>query len=149
MVEVRITVDGAELARRRGNGELLMLMQFKDSEGRLYDGDQLLYVIAMDYHVRPRRKNSIEMRRDDDNFLFIRAAQFPDDISGLIDLCGKPSVGKQFLYRQSTPRLLKGRSRNFRDARLLFVDPGNVGGKPVKRRADSRVIGKPGNLGLT
>src|SRR5438105_4661314 len=36
MVEVRITVDGAELARRRGNGELLMLMQFKDSEGRLY-----------------------------------------------------------------------------------------------------------------
>jgi len=32
-----------------GDGDRLVMA---DSEGRLYDGDQLLYVIAMDYHVR-------------------------------------------------------------------------------------------------
>jgi len=98
--------------------------------------------LAMNFHLRARGKNRIEMRGDDDDFFFIHAAQLCDDVSGLIDLHRKSSFGKQLLDRRSTLRFLKRRRRNLRNTRLLVIDPGNVRGKPIKSRADSRVIGK-------
>src|SRR5258708_4431575 len=97
----------------------------------------------MNFYVRTGGKNSIEMRGDDDDFFFIHAAQSCDDVSGLIDLHGnQTSFGKQLLDRRSTLRFLKMRRRNLRNTRLLGVDPVNVGGKPIKSRADWCVNGK-------
>jgi hypothetical protein len=94
----------------------------------------------MNFHVRASGKNGIEMCGDDDDFFFTYATQFCEDVSGLIDLRRKSSFAKQLLDRRSTLRFLKRRRRNLRDARLLIIDPGNVGGKPIKSRADSCVV---------
>ena len=54
--------------------------------------------IAVNLHVRAWRKNGVEVRGDNDNFLFIHTAQFPDDVAGLVDLHVEASGGEKSFY---------------------------------------------------
>jgi hypothetical protein len=104
--------------------------------------------LAANFHVSGRRKNSIEMRSNNDDFLFIRAAQLRDDVSSLVDLHGKPRFAKQVFECRGALRFLKRWSWNLRDAHLLVVDPGNVWGKPIKSLADACIVWKARTLSL-
>src|SRR5216683_1111394 len=82
------------------------------------------------------------VRCDDDNLFFIHAAQFADNIAGLVDLDRETGFGQQGFDRGGALRFLKRRRRDFRNARLLVVDPGNIGSEPIESGADSGVVGK-------
>src|SRR5258708_24507964 len=95
-----------------------------------------------DLYVRASGKNRIQMRRDDDDFLFGRATQFSDDVAGLVDIDGKPCLGEQWFNSSGAFRFLKGRRGDSREACLLVVDPGNIRCNPIKSGADLRVCSK-------
>ena len=97
----------------------------------------------MHFDVRTRRKNGVEVRRDDHNFLFIHAAQLPDNVASLVDLSRQSRIRQQFLDRTCPLRFLKWRCGNFGNPRLLVVDPGNIRREPIKSGADSRVLREP------
>jgi len=99
--------------------------------------------IAVDFHVCAGRKNGVEVRRNNDNFFFIRTPQFPDDVAGLVDVRWQASFSQQLFDRRCALRFLKRRRRDFRDACLLVVDPRNIGREPIESRADPRVVGEP------
>ena len=94
----------------------------------------------MNFYVRAGRKNGVEVRRNNDNFFFIYTAQFPDDVAGLVDVRRQAAFGQQLFDRRGALRFLKSRRRDFRDTRLLVVNPGNIGREPIEGRADSHVV---------
>jgi hypothetical protein len=49
---IRLQVDGADLAKRRGKGELLMLFQVKDAEGRRFQDHGIVDLEKLDQNIK-------------------------------------------------------------------------------------------------
>jgi hypothetical protein len=96
--------------------------------------------LAADFHIRFGGKNRVHVRGEDDHILFVRAAQFTNDVPSFIGMDGEARFSEQILHRSGSLTLLKRGRRDFREVDLLVVNPGNVWRKPVERRANPRVV---------
>ncbi len=97
----------------------------------------------MNFHFGAGRKYGIQVRGNGDYLFFIGAAQFADDVSGLVDLRLQSGFGKQHFDSRAALRFLKRWRGDLGDTNLLVIHPGNIRSEPIERGADSRVVGKP------
>src|SRR5579859_946242 len=77
-----------------------------------------------------------------DDFFFMQAGQLSDHVAGGIDLNMQTRSGQERFDRCRALAFLKGWRGDFRQARLLVIDPLEIGCEPCQRRADLRVFGK-------
>jgi hypothetical protein len=84
------------------------------------------------FHLGPGGKDCVKMCADEDDFFFVWAAELGDDIAGFVSLNGQADFCQLILHGGGALGFLKWRSGDFRQARLLGVDPGNVEGKPIE-----------------
>ncbi len=90
---------------------------------------------AQHFYIGVRRKNRIEMCGNQNTLFIVCAPKFCNHVAEFIRLRRQPFCCKCRPHRRGPLFFLKRRSGNFRQRGLQVVDPFQILGKPIHRRA--------------